>query len=221
MRILLVEDNRDLAHGMARTLTDAGHAVDATADGIEADDILAIQEYDLVILDLTLPGMDGLEVLANLRRRKVTTPVLVLTARAGVEDRVAGLDTGADDYMTKPFDLAELAAGVRALARRSYAAKGPEIAHGPLSFDSAGRTVTLNGRRLDMPRREMGLLEILLLNAGRVVSKEQIAARLFSFEQEASLSAVELYVHRLRRKLEPAGISIRTIRGLGYLLEEP
>ena len=221
MRILLVEDDRTLADGLQRALRQDGYAVDWSADGQDADGLLTVQDFDLVILDLSLPGLDGLGVLRALRARNTATPVLILTARGELDDRIRGLDLGADDYMTKPFDLPELEARVRALLRRSAGLASPEIVLGPLSFDSVGRTATVDGKGLELPRRELSVLEILMARAGKVVSKEQIASHIFDYDDEAGLDAIQLYVHRLRRKLESAGVEIRTVRGLGYLMEKP
>jgi two-component system, OmpR family, response regulator len=221
MRVLLVEDDADLADGISRALTQAGHAVDGIRDGTLADEVLATQDFDLLILDLNLPGLDGFEILKRLRKRGRKVPVLVLTARGEVEDRISGLDLGADDYMTKPFAVAELMARARALLRRGAAGAAARIVHGPLVLDTAGRRLTLEGEAVELPRRELNVLEILLGNVGRVVSKERMAEHLFSFDEETSLNAIELYVHRLRKKLGPAGVSIRTVRGLGYLLDKP
>ena len=221
MRLLLVEDDGTLATTLQRALREEGYAVDWLSDGEIADEILATQEYDLVILDVSLPGLDGLGVLKHLRERGSKTPVLVLTARDRLDDRVTGLDLGADDYMTKPFELAELEARVRALIRRSEGEPASEIVHGLLRFDTVGRRVTVNGEVVDLRNREICLLEILLRHAGQVVSKERIADQLFDFDDQAGLTAIELYIHRLRKKLSPAGVVIRTVRGLGYLLDKP
>lgn len=221
MRLLLVEDDGTLATTLQRALREEGYAVDWLSDGEIADEILATQDYDLVILDVSLPGLDGLGVLKHLRERGSKTPVLVLTARDRLDDRVTGLDLGADDYMTKPFELAELEARVRALIRRSEGEPASEIVHGLLRFDTVGRRVTVNGEVVDLRNREICLLEILLRHAGQVVSKERIADQLFDFDDQAGLTAIELYIHRLRKKLSPAGVVIRTVRGLGYLLDKP
>lgn len=220
MRILIVEDDPLLADGLTRSLTHAGYAVDPVADGGAADAVLATQAFDLVILDLGLPKLDGFEVLKRLRRRASATPVLVLTARDTLDDRVKGLDLGADDYLTKPFELPELEARVRALIRRGQSGSGSLLTHGPLALDIAGRRASLDGVPLDLSARELGVLEVLMLRSGRVVSKEQFAEQLYNFDAEVGANAIEVYVHRLRKKLEPAGISIRTIRGLGYLLDK-
>lgn len=220
MRVLLVEDNQDLAAGLCQALAQDGYAVDHLDDGAEAEALLAAQPYDALVLDLSLPGMDGLEVLARYRNRGGNAPVLILTARGDLPDRITGLDRGADDYLVKPFDLAELQARLRALLRRASSARSAELRCGALLLDQAGRRASLDGRPLDLPRRELSVLEILLLRAGRVVSKDQIAEHLFGFDDEAGPNAVELYIHRLRKKLGPDAPRIRTIRGLGYLLED-
>jgi len=220
MRILIVEDDPLLADGLTRSLTRADYAVDLAADGGAADAVLATETFDLVILDLGLPKLDGFEVLKRLRRRANTTPVLVLTARDTLDDRVKGLDLGADDYLTKPFELPELEARVRALIRRGQSGGGSLLTHGPLTLDTAGRRVSLAGAALDLSARELGVLEVLMLRSGRVVSKDQLAEQLYNYDNDVGANAIEVYVHRLRKKLEPAGIRIRTIRGLGYLLDK-
>jgi two-component system OmpR family response regulator len=220
MRILIVEDQPVLADGLTRSLRQSDYAVDCSGNGSEADHILATQTYDLVILDLGLPQLDGLEILRRLRHRGSRVPVLVLTARDTLDDRVKGLDLGADDYLSKPFELAELEARVRALIRRGHSGGGSLLTHGTLSVDTAGRRAMLNGEPLELSARELGVLEVLMLRTGRVVNKEQLAEQLYGWDEEVGANAIEVYVHRLRRKLEPAGVKIRTIRGLGYLLEK-
>jgi two-component system OmpR family response regulator len=221
MRILIVEDDPVLGDGIERSLALGGYHVDRVATGTLADSALASQDYDLVILDLGLPGMDGLEVLCRLRHRGGRAPVMILTARDAVGDRVTGLDLGADDYLVKPFDLAELEARARALLRRGQFGAGPQICLGPLVFDSVGRRAVVNGTALELSAREVGVLEVLLTRAGRVVAKEHLAERLSRWGEEIGANAIEVYVHRLRRKLEPSGLVIRTIRGLGYLIDKP
>ena len=221
MRILIVEDDPVLADGLTRSLRATDYAVDCAADGTEADHVLAAQNFDLVILYLGLPKVDGFEVLRRLRRRGSRVPVLVLTARDTLDERVKGLDLGADDYLTKPFDLPELEARVRALIRRGQSGGGSQLTHGSLALDTAGRRATLNGEPLELSARELGVLEVLMLRSGRVVNKEQMTEQLYGWDEEVGANAIEVYVHRLRRKLEPAGVTIRTIRGLGYLLEKP
>lgn len=220
MRILIAEDDPVLADGLIRSLHQSDYAVDCVASGDQADHVLLAQNYDLVILDLGLPRLDGFEVLRRLRHRGSKVPVLVLTARDALDERVRGLDLGADDYLTKPFDLPELEARVRALIRRGQSGGGSILSHGALRLDTAGRRATLNGTPLDLSARELGVLEVLMHRSGRVVNKEQLAEQLYGWDEEVGANAIEVYVHRLRRKLEPAGVVIRTIRGLGYLLEK-
>ena len=221
MRILVVEDDSVLRDGLTRSLRNAGYAVDTAQDGKIADDLLSVHTFDLLVLDLGLPGVDGLEVLRRLRRRGSAVPVLILTARDSVEDRVAGLDLGADDYMVKPFNLAELEARTRALVRRVQSAATARITHAALTLDTAARRAFVGSEALDLSAREVALLEALLLSTGRVVSKDQLADRLYGVSDEVGPNAIEVFVHRLRRKIEPAGVVIRTIRGLGYLVEKP
>ena len=221
MRILIAEDDPVLADGLTRSLRQADYAVDCVNAGDQADHVLLAQSYDLVILDLGLPKLDGFEVLRRLRRRGSKIPVLVLTARDAIDDRVKGLDLGADDYLTKPFDLPELEARVRSLIRRGQSGGGSTLTHGAIAIDTVGRRATLGGMPLDLSARELGVLEVLVHKSGRVVNKEQLADQLYGWDEEVGANAIEVYVHRLRRKLEPAGVKIRTIRGLGYLLEKP
>jgi len=224
MRVLIVEDDTVLADGLARSLRQPGDIVDHAPDGEQADRLLASQRYDVVILDLGLPRLDGFEVLRRMRRRTAPAaqvPVLILTARDALDDRVKGLDLGADDYLAKPFDLPELEARLRALIRRGKSGGAAELAHGALRLDTAGRRVLLHDQPLEVSARELGVLELLMLRAGRVVSKEQLAENLYGWGEEVGANAIEVYVHRVRKKIEPAGVTIRTIRGLGYLLERP
>ena len=220
MRILLAEDDPVIADGICRALRRGGCAVDHVADGMEADAALAGQIYDLLILDLGLPRMNGIDVLKRLRARKSAQPVLILTAQDGVDDRVRGLDAGADDYLTKPFALPELEARVRALTRRGTG-QPRCIEIGQLSYDQADRVVKIGGQLVDLSAREIGLLEIFLLRVGRLVSKDQLVDHLCGWGEEVSSNAIEVYVHRLRKKLEDSGVRIVTVRGLGYCLENP
>jgi two-component system OmpR family response regulator len=219
MRILVVEDDPVLAAALTRALEQSAYAVDLVGDGQAANDALAATGYDLVVLDLALPKVDGLAVLRRLRDRRIQTPVLILTARDTLEDRVLGLDSGADDYLTKPFDLPEFEARVRALIRRAHGNAGLELVHGRLRLDVAARRLFYDDQAIELPARELALIELLLARQGRVVSKEQMIDHLFGFGDDVGSNAIEVYVHRVRRKLEPLGIEIRTVRGMGYLLD--
>jgi two-component system OmpR family response regulator len=218
MRILLVEDDLVLADALSRALVQSAHAVDVVSTGEEADHALAAGIHDLAILDIGLPGLSGLDVLKRLRGRKSTMPVLMLTAFDTLADRVRGLDLGADDYLAKPFDLPELEARVRALLRRS-AQSTPDLEHGLLRFDTVGRRVFHDKRPLDLSPRELALLELLLMRAGRVVSKEHMVNHLYGWGDEVGDNAIEVNIYRLRKKLEPLGCEIRTVRGMGYLID--
>jgi two-component system OmpR family response regulator len=221
MRILIAEDDQVLADGLLRSLRSSGAAVDHVASGSEADAALMTNtEFDLLILDLGLPKMHGLEVLKKLRARGATLPVLILTAADSVEERVQGLDHGADDYMAKPFSLQELEARVRALSRRGMGGATSQIKHGPLLYDQTGRVATIDGKMVELSARELGLLEVLLQRAGRLVSKDQLVERLCEWGEEVSNNAIEVYIHRLRKKIEKGPIRIATVRGLGYCLEK-
>ena len=221
MRILVAEDDAILAEGVLTSLRQAGFAADWVKNGVEADSALETEQFDLLILDLGLPRKSGLEVLQRLRSRDSKVPVLILTARDAVQDRVRGLDAGADDYLAKPFDLAELEARVRALTRRGMAGGPTLLRHGTLTYDQVGRIAQLNGVPLELSAREVSLLEIFLQRAGRMVSKDQLVSHLCEWGEEVSPNAIEVYVHRLRKKLEPGGVRIVTVRGLGYSLEKP
>lgn len=221
MRILIAEDDEVLADGLCRSMRQTGYVVDCVGDGLDADLILkGEQPFDLVILDLGLPRMDGLNVLRGLRERNHQVPVIILTARDGESDRVKGLDLGADDYMVKPFSLRELEARVRALLRRGQCGVNPVFSCGTLTFDSVARRAAINGEPLELTTRELGVLEALMSRIGWVVSKEQLLERLYSYSEEASNNAIEVYIHRLRKKIESAGVTIRTIRGLGYVMDK-
>jgi len=220
MRILLAEDDEVLSDGISKALRQCGYAVDLADTGYGANQALSNGVFDLVILDLGLPQMDGLQVLQLLREHSKTVPVLIVTARDRLHDRVIGLDLGADDYLTKPFDLPELEARVRALLRRSNLPSEEEIVCGPIRLDTVGRRVTVKGQPLELSARELSILTLLLQRAGRVVNKEQFIDHMYGeSDNDVTYNAIEVNVHRLRKKLEPAGVGIRTIRGLGYLLE--
>ncbi|TFW09278.1 response regulator [Oxalobacteraceae bacterium OM1] len=222
MRILLVEDHAELSRWLAKALRDARLTVEVADNGAAADTLLHTQDYALVILDLTLPKMDGLEVLKRLRARGSKTPVLVLTARGGLNDRVQGLNLGADDYLAKPFELVELEARVKALLRRSQGAEAVTLTCGALSFDTVSRMFHYGGAPLALTPREHAVLEALITRAGRAVSKEKLFDEVFALDDEANRDAIEIYIHRLRKKLErneDGRVAITTLRGLGYLLE--
>lgn len=219
MRIVLVEDNAILARAVIQSLQEDGHAVDWLDDGRAGDEFLARSGADLVILDINLPYLGGLEILRRLRARGQSCPVLVLTAQGQVSDRVAGLDAGADDYLVKPFEMAELHARVRALARRPTEARMGPIAIGLVTYDRETRSVTTAQGVMALSRRELALFDAFVDHPGRVVSKEYLGERIYGVGADIETNAVELLVSRLRRKLDGHGLSIRTLRGLGYLMQ--
>jgi two-component system OmpR family response regulator len=218
MHVLLVEDDAVLADGLIRVLAASGMQVALATDGLAADQLLQKTTAAVVVLDIGLPGIDGFEVVRRLRARGSTLPVLLLTARDAVEDRVRGLELGADDYLVKPFATPELVARIRALARRN-APRQEVLALGQLVLDTAARRARIGERALELSVREWAVLEYLIQHAGRVVSKQQIIDAILPYGDDLTLNAVEVYVSRLRPKLLDAGIAIRTIRGFGYLLE--
>lgn len=220
MRILIAEDDATIADGLTQSLRQTGYAVDCARTGSDADAALAVGQYDLVILDLGLPKLNGFEVLKRLRARSSKVPVLILTALDAVSDRVRGLDLGADDYLAKPFALSELEARVRALTRRGPSGATTLLRHGDLAYDQVDRVAELKGAPLELSARELGLLEILLQRAGRVVSKERLVEHMCEWGEEISTNAIEVYMHRLRKKLEGSDVNIVTVRGLGYCLEK-
>jgi DNA-binding response OmpR family regulator len=218
MRIVLVEDNQSLARGITYRLQDLGHAVDLISDGLAADEFLRGGGGDMVILDINLPRMDGLTLLRDMRARGDGRPVLLLTARAETHDRVEGLDAGADDYLVKPFAMAELEARLRALTRRRAHDHRPTLRLGPLALDLAGRQVTIDGTAQDLPRREVAMLESLMLAEGRTVSKHDLLDHVYGTGADVDETAIEVHVSRLRKRLKPHGLMIRVRRGMGYAI---
>jgi DNA-binding response OmpR family regulator len=218
MRVLVVEDDSLLSQGLTRVLTRSGHSVDRAETGVQADKALRVASYGLVVLDIGLPDIDGFEVLRRLRLRHSTTNVLVLTARDAVEDRVHGLDLGADDYLTKPFSVTEFEARVRALSRRVSLPAGA-VSVGRLTVDVEAKSVRCGGTMIDLTVREWALLELFMARPGRVLSKELIAQQLADYDAQLSPNSIEVYVSRLRAKIEAGGVRIRTVRGFGYLWE--
>ena len=219
MRLLLVEDNESLAVWIAKTLRQSGLVVDCLHDGACAEQLLLTEVYDIVLLDLSLPRMDGLTVLRRLRARDCAVPVLILTVNSRIEDRVAGLDAGADDYLAKPFDPTELEARIRALVRRSRGAVRNDIALGALRYQAHGGQFHIADQVVDLTPRERDLLEVLITHANTPVRKQALSSRIVGLDAAVSMEAIEIHVCRLRKKLESSGVQIRTLRGLGYLLE--
>src|SRR5688572_26510289 len=219
MRILITEDDSSLAEALQFSLKQSGYAVDWVDNGAAADEALKSDVFGLLILDLGLPKLDGFEVLRRLRRRNTGLPVLILSGREQPEEKVQGLDLGADDYLVKPFSLNELRARVRALLRRGRGSATPVISYGRLSFDSVGRIAAIEGKTLTLSVQETGVLEALLTRFGRVVSKDQFVEQLYSYDQEVSHNAIEVYVHRVRKKIVGSGVTVRTLYGRGYMLD--
>ena len=216
MRILLVEDDPQLGDGLTIGLRQSGFAVDWVKDGNSADRALQSETFDLVVLDLGLPRLSGMEVLTRARGRRQTLPVLILTARDATGDKVSGLDAGADDYLVKPVDLDELAARIRALTRRSAGRAAPLLTRGNLALDPAAHSVTLAGAPIELSSREFSLLQMLLENAGRVLSRSQLEQSVYGWRDEPDSNALEVHIHHLRRKL--GSELIRTLRGVGYTI---
>ena len=216
MRILLVEDDPELGDGLMVGLRQAGFAVDWLRDGHAADQALHTEIFDCVVLDLGLPRLSGMEVLNRARNRGQTMPILILTARDATGDKVSGLDAGADDYLVKPIDLDELTARIRALTRRSAGRAAPLLVHGELAVDPAAHVVTLSGQAVELYSREFSLLQLLLENAGRVLTRTQLEQSLYGWRDEPDSNALEVHIHHLRRKL--GSDLIRTLRGVGYTI---
>lgn len=218
MRVLLVEDDELLGDGVRLGLTQYGYAVDWIKDGQLALQAILSESFDCIVLDLGLPKRSGLEILKTMRAKSINTPVVILTAREGIDERVQGLDAGGDDYLVKPFDLEELCARIRALQRRSASRVEPRISYGDILMDPAARTAYCNGEPLLLSRREYALLQKLLENAGRVLSREQLNQTLYSWEDEIDSNALEVHIHNLRKKIGYP--LVRTIRGVGYMVEK-
>jgi two-component system response regulator QseB len=217
MRLLLVEDDEILGEGLSAGLKMEGYAVDWFKTGKLAEEALKNNLYELIVLDLGLPDIDGMELLRDLRSRKDETPVMVLTARDTISDRVAGLDSGADDFVIKPFDLTEVCARLRALARRQEGRSTPTIVHKQLVLDPAGHIVTYNDERVDLSQKEFEILSFLMGNIGRVVSRARLEESLYSWDSDIESNTVEVHIHYLRKKLDPS--LIRTVRGVGYIID--
>lgn len=218
MRILLVEDNEDLGEAIEKRLRSAGHSVEWIKDGDDVVPTAEAEPFDAVALDLMLPNRDGIGLIAELRRRKFNAPILVITARSEIDDKVSLLDLGADDYLVKPFDLRELEARLRALLRRTGGQASSLVSVGNLELDLSGLNAAIDGKVLDLGRREFRLLEILVAQAGKVVAKERLMNQLFNFDENVSINALELHISRLRKKLEHANVEIGTVRGVGYVV---
>ncbi|SMQ61897.1 two-component system, OmpR family, response regulator TctD [Devosia lucknowensis] len=218
MRILLVEDNEDLGEAIEKRLRSAGHSVEWVRDGNDVVPAADAEPFDAVALDLMLPNRDGISLIAELRKRKFNAPILVITARSEIDDKVSLLDLGADDYLVKPFDLRELEARLRALLRRTGGQASNTVSVGNLELDLTGLNAAVDGRAIELGRREFRLLEILVAHAGRVVAKERLMNQLFNFDESVSVNALELHISRLRKKLEHANVEIGTVRGVGYVV---
>ena len=219
MRILIVEDDKALVRGLSASLKAMGHAVDHESDGAEAASIAVSEPYSLIVLDLGLPNRSGFEVLRQVRANGSKVPIMILTARDATADRVKGLDLGADDYVRKPFDLSEFEARVRALVRRGQGRSSPLLTCGSIVIDQVMGNASLGGKLLDLRRRELAVLRILVLHHGKLVPKDRLIAEVFGFDEPVGPNVLELYIGRLRQKLGPDGPKILTKRGLGYLLE--
>ncbi len=219
MRIIIIEDNQSVAKGIAYVLRDSGHAVDLIHDGEEADAFLKTGGGDVIVLDVNLPRLSGLEILRNLRARGDARPVLLLTARSSTDERIAGLDVGADDYLVKPFEMGELEARLRALARRRTAPVAKPVPMGALHYDPGARQVLTPGGPMDLPRRELAVFEAMAEMIGRTVSKSQLLDQVYGTGSDVDEQVVEVYVSRLRKRLKPYGVEIKVQRGLGYVMQ--
>lgn len=219
MRILVVEDNKKLGQGLKLLLNDSSFVADLVEDGDGALSAAAAFNYDLIILDLSLPDIDGLQVLKEIRAKRSLVPVLILTARGGLDDRIKGLDIGADDYMSKPFEWSELEARIRALLRRSQAVKTSQLEFGQISLDLKTNQVFANDKSIELPARETNVLRELLIANGRIISKPRMIETLSSFDEDISENAIEQYISRLRKRLVSYGLTIKAARGLGYYLQ--
>ncbi len=220
MRLLLVEDDTILGDGLKAGLSMDGYAVDWVTDGLMADEALKTNQYELVVLDLNLPGKNGLAILNDLRKRKDSTPVLILTAKDTVTERIEGLDSGADDYVVKPFDLNEIHARLRALYRRHNLSMGkqPVLEHKGIKLDQAGHSVFYHDKKIDLSQKEFTILNFLLTHTGRVISRSRLEEALYAWDSEVESNTVEVHIHHLRKKLDSH--IIRTIRGVGYIIDE-
>jgi two-component system OmpR family response regulator len=220
MRVVLVEDNISLARGIQNALQDQGHAVDHLEDGQDGETFLRQENCDVAIIDVNLPRLSGFDLVRRMRSRGDATPVLILTAMGKTSDRVEGLDAGADDYLVKPFEMAELFARLRALARRRPDVQPALETFGGIVFDRTARSVSFGGKALDLPRRELALFELMFDHRGRLLDKERITSALYGAGAAVESNAVELLISRLRRKIDGTGVTILTARGLGYMLDE-
>lgn len=218
MKILLVEDDDLVADSLTRALEGSDYVVEWSNSAMQAELLVSTESYDLVILDLNLPEMDGMEFLKHIRKKHIGVPVIILTARDSYDDRIIGLDCGANDYVTKPFHLGELEARIRAVLRRGVN-NSPEVMIGNLTFDTVNRVLRCKGEIVELSKRESAVLEVLLLNLGSVVSKQKMVSLLGDWETPATYNAVDIIIHRLRKKLEPHGLKLQTIRGLGFIAQ--
>lgn len=223
MRVLLIEDNRRLSDSLKATLVEDGYAVDTAYDGLEGEDMAVFTPYDVIILDVMLPKRDGIEVCRSLRDQKIATPILMLTARDALDDRVAGLDSGADDYLVKPFEIKELRARLRALMRRRSPEKAGELAIEDLRLDPAGHYAWRADEPLELTAKEFALLEYLMRNPNRLITREMVVAHLWDYDQTIASNVVDVYIRRLRRKVDdPHDLKlIETVRGAGYRMRRP